>query len=116
MADVVLAGYVTVETAVPGGRAWVDIPHGELVPADVPYELLAQLRSTGHIGPADTPAAAPAAPPEAEYQPGATIDKILAWVGDDLDKARTALNGERADGGKNRPKLIAKLETILAGA
>lgn len=54
-------------------------------------------------------------PVPAEFQPGATIDKILAWVGDDPDKARTALADETRDGGKHRPKLIAKLKTIAGG-
>lgn len=49
---VVAAGYVTVETAVPGGRAQIDIPRGAALPDDVPAEQVAQLAALGHIGPA----------------------------------------------------------------
>lgn len=50
-AYVVVAGYVTVETAVPGGRASVDIPRGVVLPGDVPAEqVTAELRA-GRITP-----------------------------------------------------------------
>lgn len=46
---VVGAGYVTVETAVPGGRARVDIPAGELLPDDVSAEDVELLLARGQI-------------------------------------------------------------------
>jgi hypothetical protein len=49
MTYIVTAGYVTVPTAVPGGRAWVDIPRGAEVPGDVPDEDIQRLLSLGHI-------------------------------------------------------------------
>lgn len=51
MADrfVVTAAYVTIETAVAGGRAQVDIAHGTELPADVPAEQVATLLATGRI-------------------------------------------------------------------
>lgn len=116
MADVVLAGYVTVETAVPGGRAWVDVPRGSMLPDDVPYELLAQLRAAGKVGRADPPPTDVDPAIEEEFAFGSTIEKTLAWVGNDVDKARQALTAETSDGGKNRPRLIAQLEQILTGA
>lgn len=45
----VTAGYVTVETAVEGGRAQVDIPRGALLPEDVPQEQVTALLGLGHI-------------------------------------------------------------------
>jgi hypothetical protein len=45
----VLAGYVTVETAVDGGRAQVDIPRGALLPDDVPQEQVIALLGLGRI-------------------------------------------------------------------
>lgn len=47
---VVTAGYVTVETAVPGGgRAMVDIPRGAPLPDDVPAEQRDTLLARGAI-------------------------------------------------------------------
>lgn len=45
----VVAGYVTVETAVPGGRAQIDIPRGASLPDDVPEEQVAILLRLGDI-------------------------------------------------------------------
>lgn len=50
----VTAGYVTVETAVEGGRAQVDIPRGALLPEDVPQERVTALLGLGHIGLAES--------------------------------------------------------------
>src|SRR5699024_10203096 len=49
MAHRVTAGYVTVETAVPGGRAQVDIPRGADLPPDVRREQVETLLQVGHI-------------------------------------------------------------------
>jgi len=49
MAYIVTAGYVTVQTAVPGGRAWVDLPRGAQLPGDVPQEEVDRLLKSGHI-------------------------------------------------------------------
>jgi hypothetical protein len=47
----VAAGYVTVETAVEGGRASVDIQRGALLPGDVPREQFDRLLDRGDIEP-----------------------------------------------------------------
>jgi len=49
MAHIVTAGYVTVETAVPGGRARIDVPRGAELPGDVPAEEVESLVRLGHI-------------------------------------------------------------------
>jgi len=49
MTYIVTAGYVTVPTAVSGGRAWVDIPRGVDLPGDVPDEDIQRLLSLGYI-------------------------------------------------------------------
>jgi hypothetical protein len=46
---IVAAGYVTVQTAVPGGRAAIDVPRGALLPEDVPAEEFAALLASGAI-------------------------------------------------------------------
>lgn len=42
--------------------------------------------------------------------PEGTIDEVLAWVGDDEEKAQLALDAETA--GKNRTSLVNKLKAI----
>lgn len=44
--------------------------------------------------------------------PDGTIEVILEWVGDDADRARAARDAETADGGKNRPRLLARLDAL----
>lgn len=51
MAYIVSAGYVTVETAVPGGRARIDIPQGAVLPEDVPQEDVDRLLARSDIQP-----------------------------------------------------------------
>lgn len=45
----VAAGFVTVETDVGPGRAFVDVPHGHLLPDDVPGEQVQALLAAGAI-------------------------------------------------------------------
>lgn len=40
------------------------------------------------------------------------IEDVLAWVGDDTDRALAALEAEEAKGDKARPRLLAKLNEI----
>lgn len=47
----VSAGYVSVETAVPGGRATIDLPRGARLPEDVLAEQVEQLLARGEIEP-----------------------------------------------------------------
>lgn len=52
-------GAVTVQTAVTegGARAWVDVPPGRLLPADVPADEVAALLRQDRIRPVSNPAA-----------------------------------------------------------
>ncbi len=49
MEYIVTAGYVTVETAVPGGRARVDISRGARLPDDVPQEDVDRCLTLGQV-------------------------------------------------------------------
>jgi hypothetical protein len=71
---VVTAGYVTVETAVPGGRAEVDVPRGAALPDDVPAEqrdllLRRHAIAPALAGPVSAPPAVDDAPPPGSPPP-----------------------------------------------
>jgi len=115
----VTAGYVTVETAVPGGRASVDVGRGQLLPGDVPDEQRELLLAAGHIEPVDEQHAddpdddgGDEGGDEGEV-PDGTIAEVLAWVGGDRDRAARALEVERAKGGKARSTLVGDLEQLV---
>lgn len=44
--------------------------------------------------------------------PDGTIDDVLAWVGDDAERARQAIAAENAEGGKARKTLVEQLAAI----
>jgi hypothetical protein len=136
MADyIVVAGYVTAPTAVPGGRAWIDIPRGTQLPGDVPAEVVETLLARGAIEqvsessevepphdppvPAETPEVTPQPDPDVDENdqgdgdpmPVGPIPAVLAWVGDDRDRAMQALEVERAATSPRR-SLIAQLERL----
>lgn len=46
--------------------------------------------------------------------PVGTIDKLLAWVGDDKDRAQLLLDEERSED-KPRKSLTSRLEEVLNG-
>jgi hypothetical protein len=48
--------------------------------------------------------------PAVETAPKGTAKEVLAWVGDDPQRARTALEAEQA--GRQRSSLIAELERL----
>ena len=60
-------------------------------------------------------AAATAGAPPSDKAPSGNIKKVLAWVGDDLSRATTALAAEQARA-KTRASLVASLDAILTGA
>lgn len=116
---VVTAGYVTAETAVPGGRASVDIPRGALLPEDVPAETVESLLGLGRIeaiaeapAPAVEPVPEPGVDPDAV--PAGTVVEVLAWVGGDLERAARALEVEQAEGGPGRKGVMEPLGEMLA--
>ena len=43
----------------------------------------------------------------------ATIDAVLAWVGDDAERALEAHTAEESKGDKARPRLLARLTEIV---
>lgn len=43
----------------------------------------------------------------------AKVDDVLAWVGDDKDRAREALDAETAKGDKARSSLVTQLTAIV---
>lgn len=113
MALIVTAPYVTVETDVGPGRARIDIPRGEPVPADVSAEDRDRLLRLGHVAELDEPAEATVpAGPDPDAVPDGTIAVVLDWVGDDPEKAQRALDVEEAKGDRARSTLVADLSAI----
>ncbi|MEU0081371.1 hypothetical protein ABZY58_26015 [Micromonospora tulbaghiae] len=135
---VVTAGYVTVETQVGAGRAQVDLPHGAPLPDDVPDEQRQRLLDAGAIGLRDgdtdasaetegpttrlgTPAGRPVPglvePDEIDRDiiPAGTAEDILDWVGEDLARARVALDMEQAKGLNTRQGLVVELQKVMDG-
>lgn len=112
---VVTAGYVTMETAVPGGRAAIDIPRGTILPDDVPAETVARALERGDIERLPVFAPPPVEPePDSDEMPDGPIPAVLAWVGDDRDRAQHALDVEAAKGDAARKGIIDPLTVLLA--
>lgn len=122
MAYVVTAGYVTVETELPGGRrAHVDVRRGETLPADVPQaqidwelklntiELVPKPEptSTAEEAAAVTELADPNAMPT-----GLSVSATQTWVGADRARAEVALAAENA-AASPRSTLVARLQAVL---
>lgn len=118
---VVLAGSVTVLRQVGAGKAYVDVPQGEPV-GEIDDETRERFLKSGAIGRRDgKPYEAAARPVPAEVEPdeidtdvipGGSIEQIMAWVGDDLARARVARDMELAKGLKARATLIQKLDEV----
>ncbi|GLY21690.1 hypothetical protein [Micromonospora sp. NBRC 101691] len=135
---VVRGGYVTVKRKVGAGMAYVDIPAGQELPDDVSAEERDALVASGAVGPADddthdderteaahtapdgTPVDRPVAgevePDEIDPDviPGGSTEQIMAWIGDDLARARVARHEEKAKGDKARAGLIDLIEQRMA--
>jgi hypothetical protein len=107
MALIVTAGYVTVETAVPGGRANVDIPRGEVLPDDVPDEQRENLLRLGHVEEAGEPT--PAAPAEAAQNPATPPPRRGVGSGLDAWTAYAHSFGIPVPEGMKRDELIEQL-------
>lgn len=120
---VVRAGFVTVKRQVGAGMAFVDVPHGEAV-GDIDDETRDRLVASGAIGRRDgKPFEAAARPVPGEVEPdeipagllpGGAVEDILAWVGDDLARARVARDMEESKGKNARAKLLAALDGVKA--
>ncbi|GAA2696495.1 hypothetical protein [Actinoplanes palleronii] len=118
---VVKAGSVTVLRLVGAGKAWVDVAQGEPV-GDLDDETRERLLASGAIGKRDDGAYVPVARPvagevepdeiPAGLLPGGSVEGILAWVGDDLARARVAREMEEAKGPKARANLLKALDEV----
>lgn len=120
---VVKAGYVTVRRQVGAGMAYVDVPQNEPV-GDIDDETRERLLKQGAIGRRDgkayeAPVGVRPVPGEVEPDeidtdiiPGGTIEQIMAWVGDDLARARVARHEETAKGDKARAGLLKRLDEV----
>lgn len=118
---VVLAGSVTVLRKVGAGKAYVDVPQGEPV-GDIDDETRDRYLKSGAIGKRDgEPYEAAARPVPGEVEPdeipgdllpGGSVEQILAWVGDDLARARVARDMEEAKGPKARATLLTALDDV----
>jgi hypothetical protein len=103
--------------------AYVDVAQGEPV-GDIDDETRERLLTSGAIGKKGGPAFVVAARPVAgevepdeidtSVIPGGSIEQVMAWVGDDLARARVAAEMERAKGPKARAGLLAKLDGVRA--
>lgn len=129
---VVAAGYVTVKTKVGAGMAYVDVPAGEVLPADVSDEDRRRLLDSGAVrrrnadgsdGPAGVDGAVAPRPVPGEVEPneidpdvipGGSSEQVMAWIGDDLARARVARHEEKAKGDKARAGLIEAIEAKMA--
>lgn len=112
MGYVVTAGYVTVPTAVEGGVAHVDIPHGADLPADVPAETARALLARGDVA-ESRGGEEPGEPVDPDAVPDGSAAAVLAWVGDDKDRAACALEAEQAKGDQARKGLTADLVKLV---
>jgi hypothetical protein len=122
---VVKAGSIQALTQVGAGRAWVDVPQGSPVPADLDDETRERFLASGAIGKVDDdgefvavarPVAGEVEPDEIDKDiiPAGSVEQILAWVGDDLARARVAADMEEAKGPKARANLLKKLADVKA--
>lgn len=121
---VVKAGSIQVLTQVGAGMAYVDVPQGSAVPADISDEDRKRFTDSGAIGKSDDAAYVTAARPvpgevepdeiDPKIIPSGSVDQILDWVGDDLARARVAADMELAKGPKARAGLLQKLADVKA--
>jgi hypothetical protein len=97
---------VTKEIDVKAAKDWDD----EEAALNIKY-----LRDRGRDAEADEAVAARGGEPSAsgEGVPSGTVDEVLAWVGDDTERAKQALDAEE-ESEKPRVSLMDSLESMLA--
>ncbi len=120
---IVKAGSVTIKRQVGAGMAYVDVPQGEAV-GELDDETRDRLLASGAIGKSDDEAYVTAARPvpgevepdeiDADVIPGGSSEAIMAWIGDDLARARVARHEEKAKGDHARAGLIGEIEKKMA--
>ncbi|MGW1057617.1 hypothetical protein [Micromonospora rubida] len=133
---VVKAGYVTVLAKVGAGMAYVDVQKGDPLPDSVSDADRDALLAAGSVGPADadtterdepahtTPDGTPVDRPVAgevepdeidpDVIPAGATEQVMAWIGDDLARARVARHEEKAKGDKARAGLVELIEEKMA--
>jgi hypothetical protein len=122
---VVKAGSIQVLTQVGAGKAWIDVPQGSPVPADISDEDRERFLASGAIGKAEggedyvgaaRPVAGEVEPDEIDKDiiPAGSVEQVMKWVGDDLARARVAADMELAKGPKARAGLLQKLAEVKA--
>lgn len=123
----------TVEVEVGAGRARVDIAPGQLLPDGVSDEDRNALERRGAIRKRNTdsdvdsvqaqdgaavvrPVPGVVEPDEIprDLIPGGSVKAIMAWVGDDLARARVARDAETAKGPSARASLLRELDAVKA--
>lgn len=116
----VTAGYVTVETTVndAGGRAHIDIPRGDDLPADVPPAEVQALLRRGVIELVDEQdgldeGQVRVSLDKSDLVPQGAIAVVMDWVGEDKDRAQRALEAEDA-AERPRSTLVDQLKQLLA--
>lgn len=97
-------------TAVIQGGQMLDVKPGDEFTGDVGVYLL---RSGADVVAADEERSEESEAPEALDING-KIEDVLAWVGDDLDRAAEARAAEEAKGDKARTRLLSKLAELEA--
>jgi hypothetical protein len=128
----VIAGKVTVETKMDGGRAEVDFARDAILPADVPQHQIDHELMLGTIMEVERSAAPapsdeddgdggdtlpPGVPVDAPALPeGMSVPTTLEWVGTDAERAEVALSAETHEAGQNRSTLVKRLQEIIASA
>ena len=102
-------------TAVIKGGQMLDVTKGDVFKGDVATYLLDsgapvtadEVEPVGEVEPDQD------GPDEPFDVKAATIDAVLAWVGDDAERALEAHTAEESKGDKARPRLLARLTEIV---
>ena len=113
MTYIVVAAYATAETNVGSGRARVDFPRGAFLPADVPAEDLDRLVRVGEVEKVSDEVEDLTDDEDGDGIPDGSIPVVLAWVGTDIGRARTALSAEELKGDKARMGLVNELTKLV---
>ena len=96
-------------TAVIAGGQILDVKAGDEFTGDVAVCLL----RTGADVTSDEPADEEQETAGDELNIDGKIDDVLAWVGDDAERALEAHTAEEAKGDKARPRLLSKLAELI---
>jgi len=97
------------------GHVPVALKAGQEISGDLAELLLAGTRGkVTRVDPDEEPAEVPRSEEVDKLNIDGKIDEVLAWVGDDLDRAAEARAAEEAKGDRARPRLLSKLAEFEA--